>query len=153
MRSSIAMTMPGTVRFPIPGNLGRERSVVRRHAEVGRSLKYKKMRGLPGEVWDALDSGRACSDHTDFPARKVDVLRGPVSGMIHLAPECIDALVVWDLRCGKATGCHNTKVCRHAIAAISLNGPAFRRFVESRGNHSRIKLYVPFEIKAVRDVI
>src|ERR1041385_2125450 len=91
MGSSIAMTMPGTVRFPLRCNVWRERSVVCRHTEVGRSLEYEKMRGLPGKVWDALDSGRACSNHTDFQARKVDVLRGPVSSMIDLAPECIDA--------------------------------------------------------------
>src|ERR1041385_136613 len=153
MGCSIAMTMPGTVRFPLPGNLGRERSVVRWYAEIGCSLEYEKMGGLTGEVWDALDSGRACSDHTDFPARKVDVLRGPVSGMINFAPECIDALVIWDLCGGETTSCHYTKTCRYAVTAISLNGPAFRRFVERRGNHSRIKLNVPSQIKAVRDVI
>src|SRR5438309_11592486 len=133
MGRSIAMTMPGTVRFPLPGNLGRERSVVRGHAEVGCSLEYEKMRGLLSDLWDALDGGRACSDHTDFPARKVDVLRRPVSGMIDFAPKRIDALVVWDLRGGKAAGCHNTKACRHAVTAINSNGTAFRRFVESRG--------------------
>lgn len=147
------LTILRAVRFPITGDFGRQRPVVCGHAEIGGSLEHEKVGRLPRDVWDALDSGRARSDHTDCPARKVDALCRPVSGMVRLALKCIYAWVVRNLRGGKATGCHDAEPYLHPVAAIGFDNPVLTDFVEDRSCHPGSKLNVPFEIETVGYVI
>ena len=61
--------------------IGIHRSVLRRNAVVGRALEDDELIGLPGDLRDRLDAGRAGADDGDPLAGEVDALVRPLTGV------------------------------------------------------------------------
>ena len=145
--------MLGIVRLHSPLVLRVQRGIPRGDAEVRSPLEDDQRGGLPGDEGDGLDGGRARADHADALAGEVDALVRPVPGVIPPAREGLESLERGHLRGGQAARRHDAELRRDAVAAVRLNRPAVRRFVEDRRGHSRRELHVPAQVEPVGDVI
>jgi hypothetical protein len=77
----------------------------------------------------------------------------PVTGVITLASECLEAGKSRNLRRGQTSRRHDAELRGDSFATLRRNSPAARRFIEECGGHARIELDVAAQIEPVDGMI
>ena len=77
----------------------------------------------------------------------------PVSGVVHLAAECLQPLEPGRDRRRQGTGGHQTEPRGDHLAATGGHGPVQRPLIEDRGGHRRVEGDVPAQVQLVGDPV
>ena len=103
----------GTERLPF---LFGQRGVAGRNREIRGALEYREMARLLGNHRHRLDPRRSRADHADALAGEIDRLVRPMSGVIDLALEAIEALDLGHPRVRQAAGGEHDEFRGHDLA-------------------------------------
>jgi hypothetical protein len=114
------------------------------HCKGGRLLRDNRNR---------LDRRGAGADHPNTHPGEVDALMRPFAGVIDRPAKIFETLEARTVRRRQAADRHDTELRSHPVAAVGLDRPAFRFFIERRGDHARVKHDVAAKIEAIGNMV
>ena len=128
----------------------RQRAVVGRDREVRRALEDRDRGRLLRDQRDRLDARRPRADHADALPREVDAVVRPLTRVVGVALEVLEARVLRHPGHREAARGHDAEACAEAITLVRGDVPSGRGVVVVGGGDAGVELHPVAQREPVR---